>query len=150
MTGRLEPVSLAARLQQINRHLERLWGYSVNITIEPQNASLPAPLYFALRQIIIESVANSVMHGSAQTVNVVIQLLARKVQLRISDDGQGPADLEGEHRAADLVTRGIITPVTIARRVDNLGGIMRSTNSSEGISLEIELPVRRVDGGVHV
>jgi signal transduction histidine kinase len=88
-TEKKEPAaSIIIKLIKLRRSWEGIAG--VKWTIEPRVfAALPTNKFLIVRDILYESVSNSVRHGGASNVVILIDSDSRDLILTITDDGKG-------------------------------------------------------------
>lgn len=128
----LEPrkVKLAGQLKGVASELERTWKAKLNLSIRPEDLTVPVELAYEVQQIAREAVANGVRHGEAKTFSIAVSQLAAGIDLDIRDDGTG---FTGEPP---------IHPRTLAERARANGGTLTVCNSRSGAHLLITLPNR--------
>lgn len=128
----LEPrkVKLASQLKGVATELERTWQAKLNLSIRPEDLTVPVELAYEVQQIAREAVANGVRHGDAKTFSIAVSQLGAGIDLDIRDDGAG---FTGEPP---------IHPRTLAERARANGGTLTVCNSRSGAHLLITLPNR--------
>jgi signal transduction histidine kinase len=102
----------------------------VDLMLPSSSPRPPRPVESAAYFFVAEAITNTLKHGAAQHVEVVISRSAGGLRVEVGDDGAGGAAL-----GTGLGLRGI------ADRVDSLGGqlVVRS-DKGHGTLLRIELP----------
>jgi NarL family two-component system sensor histidine kinase LiaS len=141
--GRSVPTSrssLADRLEELRRRVERQWPIHVNLQLDA-TSGLPAELVEGAYRLVQESIINAARHADASVVNVTLSRTGEDLRLRIADDGrgfrfQGTYDLS----ALDGMKDG---PLTLRERVADLGGDLTLISSDTGAELLMRLPLAR-------
>jgi signal transduction histidine kinase len=127
------PLDLA---DEIGRTIEALGAHAPMFTIDIDTAlarSLPPEQTAQLLQIAREGVSNIVRHAKAKSGRVSLRQRGHKVQLEVSDDGEGFD--AGSDKQSGLGLHHI------AARVQKLGGRLRvHSNSSQGSRIIVEVP----------
>lgn len=119
----IEDFGLSAALEEFCEEFQKLQGVEVIFDGFVQNSHLDSVAATCLYRISQEAMRNAVIHGSASTVRVELDLTAdRAVRLRVTDDGVGFMVAE----ARDRPSLGI---VSMKERVRLIGGTL--TISSE-------------------
>jgi len=119
----------------------RLWDCNVALSTWPGETTLPPALGVQLSFLLAESVANAVRHGAASKVGVGVQAGGDQLILDVWDNGTGfvvSDDVIDMHRGSVGVAAG---PVSIRRRVMELGGSLDVMSSPDGAKLRIRLPM---------
>lgn len=131
---------LADRLNGLAERYRRQWSTQVDLEIDPAVHLVDDDMKPEIYSIVNEAVSNAVRHGKARNVRGSIRARGGAVEIQIVDDGRG-FPFEGEFDLAELVEmkRG---PVTLKERITSLGGNLRIRSGSNGVSLNILLPVR--------
>ena len=131
--------TLAGRLEELCRRVERQWGLRVTLETDPGLARLPRDLARAVQFMVHEGLVNAARHGGAKGVDVRAEAREGRVRLLVVDDGRGlPFRGRREHAALSVPGAG---PVTLWSRVDALGGSLTVDSSERGVRLEIVLPL---------
>lgn len=133
--------TLAGRLEELSRRVERQWGLRVTLEADPGLARLPRELARAVHFMVHEALVNAARHGGATAVDVRAEAGEGRVRLLVVDDGRG-LPFRGRREHAALSTPGA-GPVTLWSRVDELGGSLTVDSSERGVRLEIVLPLER-------
>jgi signal transduction histidine kinase len=131
------PVS---ELQPYVEYLKRLWSCEIDLAISPEKQEVPSHLSGALKLIVAESVANAVAHGAAKKINIAIAQEHNALQLKIKDNGRGLPNAKGTYELDQLSNAGL-GPRSLRERITALGGFLRLITSSQGVELQIELPL---------
>jgi signal transduction histidine kinase len=133
--------TLAGRLEELCRRVERQWGPRVTLEVDPGLARLPRELARAVQFMVHEALVNAARHGRAKAVDVRADAREDVVRLVVVDDGRGlPFRGRRDHAALSAPGAG---PVTLWSRVDALGGSLTVDSSERGVRLEIVLPLER-------
>lgn len=133
--------TLAGRLEELCRRVERQWGLRVTLEADPGLARLPRDFARAVQFMVHEGVVNAARHGRAKAVDVRAEARDGRVRLLVVDDGRG-LPFRGRRDHAQLSAPGA-GPVTLWSRVDALGGTLTVDSSERGVRLEIVLPLGR-------
>jgi len=127
--GSVRAADLERDLAALCQRLGRQWNIICNACVEVDDASIPVRLQLDLQQLIRESVANAVRHGSAGRVGVDLRSEASHFCLTIEDDGGGfPAGTAA-------------APASLAGRVGELGGELTVQSSATRTCVFMRLPV---------
>jgi len=137
--------TLAGRLEELCRRVERQWGLRVTLEAEAGLARLPRELARAVQFMVHEALVNAARHGGAKAVDVRAEAREGRVRLLVVDDGRG-LPFRGRREHAALAAPGA-GPVTLWSRVDGLGGSLTVDSSERGVRLEIVLPLERAGAG---
>jgi signal transduction histidine kinase len=119
----------------------RLWtagsAVEVEVDISGQPAGLPQDFEQHLLRIAQEAVANALKHAGANKIWVKLHLEARKLYLRIKDDGRG-FDQEGAFASLG----GHFGLLGMRERAERLGGQLRlASHPGEGTEVEVSVPL---------
>jgi two-component system sensor histidine kinase DegS len=135
----LRPVALdeLGLVPAVREHLMRCeheHGLTVDFAADV-GERLPAPVETALFRIVQEAVNNVIQHAQARRVSVTLTRDAERVQLRITDDGQGfDAQLPRSGRHIGLWS--------MCERVEQLGGQFELTSApGQGTAVTAALPL---------
>jgi PAS domain S-box-containing protein len=86
----LDELGLVPALEQYAAECAQSYGMSVDVQARGlESGRLPAPVETALYRIVQEALTNAAKHAKAQTVSVVVQRHASRVQAIVADDGCG-------------------------------------------------------------
>ena len=133
--------TLAGRLEELCRRVERQWGLTIMLETEPDLGRLPRELARDVQFMVHEAVINAARHGGAKAVEVRVEAGPDRVRLLVADNGRGlPFHGRREHAALRVPGSG---PVTLWSRIDQLGGTLTIDSSTQGVRLEIVLPLER-------
>jgi two-component system sensor histidine kinase DegS len=135
----LRPVALdeLGLVPAVREHLARCeqeHGLVVGFTAE-DGERLPAPVETALFRIVQEAVNNVIRHAQARHLSVTLTRSAERVELRITDDGQGfDAQLPRSGRHVGLWS--------MCERVEQLGGQFELASApGQGTTVTAALPL---------
>lgn len=133
----LEGQDLASALQSG----ARLWtagsGVEVEVDVTGERAALPQDLEQHLLRIAQEAVANTLKHSGATRILIKLHMEARKLYLRIKDNGRG-FDQEGAFAAVG----GHFGLLGMRERAERLGGEFRlASQPGEGTEVEVRAPL---------
>jgi len=132
---------LVTRLDELGARIERQWGLSVALRLEPPGAEIPAALTRDLYRIVHEALINAARHAQATTVHVTLSGEDTQVHLTVADNGRG-FPFHGHY---DLATLTALNPgpVMLKERIASLGGSLVIDSSGAGAYLQITLPLTR-------
>jgi signal transduction histidine kinase len=133
-------VPLGLSLQEVLSETARQWNCATSLTVDPPEATAPAPLCVHLSLMLAEAVANAVRHGQASRVRVAIRRGHKYITVGVHDDGLGFKGATFSHDDEDLVAAGI-GPFSLQERVRELGGLLGVKSSPAGVDLQIRLPL---------
>ncbi len=133
----LEGQDLSAALQSG----ARLWtagsGVEVDVDVSGANGELPEDVEQHLLRIAQEAVANTLKHSGASRILIRLHMEARKLYLRIKDDGRG-FNQEGAFASVG----GHFGLIGMRERAERLGGELRlASNPGEGTEVEVSVPL---------
>lgn len=112
-------------------------GYKVEVHVEADSARLPHEMEQNLLRIAQEAVTNTLKHAGAGQVWIRLQVQARKLYLRIRDDGRGFRDAEVFN-----ATGGHFGLIGMRERAERLGGELRlESNPGSGTLVEVMVPL---------
>src|SRR5262249_6622927 len=80
---------LVLRLKELGARIERQWGLSVALHLEPQVAEIPTALARVLYRIVHEALTNAARHAHATTLHVTLSWKDTQVHLTVADNGRG-------------------------------------------------------------
>jgi signal transduction histidine kinase len=125
-------------LKRVER-LRELWSCDIQVEVSPPDLRASLTTTRNISHMIGEAVANAARHGRARLVKVRIESRADRILLGVQDDGNGFENLTGGFSAADLATENA-GPKSLKARVDDLGGTLYLSSSTNGTSITVELP----------
>lgn len=145
---KLKPVSIAVdnRTSHMDRCLYNLaetlklqWGLNVEISVQPVNPDLPQALTDDIHYLLRESLINTARHAQASQAQATIAIEANRVNIKVSDDGNG-FPFQGRYDLAGLtaIDHG---PKTVMERIVTLNGQLIINSSAAGASLEMSVPL---------
>jgi len=133
----LEGQNLAAALESGTRLWTAGSGVDVAVGVDGQAGEIPQEMEQHLLRIAQEAVANALKHSRATRIWITLHMEARKLYLRIKDNGQG-FDQDG----AFLALGGHFGLIGMRERAERLGGEMRlASNPGEGTEVEVKVPL---------
>jgi signal transduction histidine kinase len=127
---------------QLDRQAELLgaqWNCGIETTIDPQDLTTSVSTGRAIRHLVTEAVSNAIRHGHASQVRISVSQEADMIQLTLRDNGNGFENLSGSYRSGDLELASS-GPQSLRSRVEDLGGVLYLTSSSDGAEIAIEFP----------
>ena len=133
----LEDGDLAAALEAATR----LWtaGQPVTVSVEVSGDRTPLPqeMEQQLLRIAQEAVTNSIKHANASRIGIKLQQEARKLRLRIVDNGRG-----FEEQDAFAAHGGHFGLIGMRERAERIGGELHlASRPGEGTEVEIRVPI---------
>jgi signal transduction histidine kinase len=110
-------------------------GLAIDCRIAEEARRLPPALAEGIWRVTHEALANAERHARATQVNVTLEVLAKELVLRISDNGAGFPD-QAEQRPGHYGLRGL------RERVEGLGGTLTLSPAGQpGARVEVRWPV---------
>ena len=132
--GGIQPRSLGEAIEELAERWERSSGTQFKVRLPKESLkSIPARVTLELLAITQESVSNSLRHGRARKISIVVERPDTRLTLTVSDDGCG---FDPEVVAAG---QGL---ANIRARAQAVGGVCHIRTKLGGptqISVEIEL-----------
>jgi signal transduction histidine kinase len=126
-TGGFMKVSDAERdIGALCQRLTRQWDISCGCATELAGSTMPVRLHLDIVQLVREGVANSVRHGKARHVDILLRTDGDHIALSIIDDGSG---FDDEH-----------PPASLAGRVKEAGGALTVQSRKGKTQLLLRLP----------
>ncbi|HJZ95098.1 MAG TPA: sensor histidine kinase, partial [Candidatus Solibacter sp.] len=133
----LDGQDLAAAIQSGTRMWTAGSGVDVEVEVDGPAAQLPEEMEQHLLRIAQEAVTNALKHAGARRIAVTLHLEARKLFLRIVDDGRGFDELD-----AFCSRGGHFGLIGMRERAERMGGELRlSSHPGEGTELEVTVPL---------
>jgi signal transduction histidine kinase len=132
--------NLAACLEELGQRIERQWGLSVAVTVEPPKEPLPDLFRHEIYHLVQEALINAARHAQASVARVQLGTQDEQVHIVIADDGHG-YPFHGRYDLAAL-TAMQLGPVSLQERVMALRGELMITSTESGTRLEITLPLK--------
>jgi signal transduction histidine kinase/ligand-binding sensor domain-containing protein len=133
----LEGQDLAAAIQSGTKMWAAGSGVEVEVDIDGPSTQLPEEMEQHLLRIAQEAVTNVLKHAGASKIAVRLHMEARKLYLRIVDDGRG-----FEQENAFSSRGGHFGLIGMRERAERLGGELRlSSHPGEGTELEVTVPL---------
>ena len=106
-------------------------GLAANVHAGDDLPALPAAVEVAAYRIVVEAVTNIVRHARARHCQVTLALGATALAVTITDDGIGLA-VCGHYGNGLAIMR---------ERAEELGGTVRVSDASPGVTVQARLPV---------
>jgi signal transduction histidine kinase len=133
----LEGQDLAAAIESGTR----LWmaGSGVELAVEVMGpgAKLPEEMEQHLLRIAQEAVTNALKHAGASRIDVRLQLEARRIHLRIRDNGRG-----FDQQDVFSSRAGHFGVIGMRERAERLGGeLLLASNPGEGTEVQVTVPL---------
>jgi signal transduction histidine kinase/ligand-binding sensor domain-containing protein len=133
----LEGQDLAAAIQSGTRMWTAGSGVDVEVEIEGSPAQLPEEMEQHLLRITQEAVTNVLKHAGAHRIWVKLHREARKLYLRVVDDGRG-----FDEKNAFSSRGGHFGLIGMRERAERMGGELRlASHPGEGTELEVSVPL---------
>jgi signal transduction histidine kinase len=108
-------------------------GMRVEFSVEPLGLTLSPRYFHALYRVCQEALTNSLKHGQATEVNVILKVAGRKLQLFIFDNGVGCVNIS--------LAKGFGLP-GMKQRIEELGGaVYFGSNGEMGFHVKVEIPM---------
>jgi signal transduction histidine kinase len=93
--GSLTPLPGLARLEDLMKQVQTA-GLKVELNVEGEPHELPAAVDLSAYRIIQEALTNTLKHAQASSATVLVRYAGDAVELKVIDDGRGPAANGGE------------------------------------------------------
>ena len=133
----LEELDLAQAIESGTKRLTAGTGVEVSIEVTGPVKELPEEMEQHLLRIAQEAVTNALKHAQASRIWVKLHLEARRLYLRIVDDGQG-----FDQRGAFASRGGHFGLIGMRERAERLGGEMKlASHPGEGTEVEVTVPL---------
>ncbi len=134
----LEGQDLAAALESGTRTWTAGSGVEVNVEVGGDRHELPQDMEHNLLRIAQEAVTNVLKHAGANRIQIKLHMEARKLYLRITDNGTG-FEQEGVFAALG----GHFGLIGMRERAERMGGEFRlASHPGEGTQVEVRVPLR--------
>lgn len=130
---------LATRLEGLGAQIERQWGLSVALRLEPMVAEIPRVLARDLYLIVHEALSNAARHAHATSVCITLSEEDARIHLTVADNGRG-FPVHGRYDLASL-TAANLGPAALKERIASLGGSLILVSTDGGAHLHITLPL---------
>jgi len=133
----LDSQDLAAAIESGTRMWTAGSGVDVEVDVEGPPAQLPEEMEQNLLRIAQEAVTNALKHASAHRIGVKLHQEARKLYLRVVDDGRG-----FDQQDAFSSRGGHFGLIGMRERAERMGGELRlASHPGEGTQLEVTVPL---------
>src|SRR5260370_29480170 len=133
----LEGQNLPAALEAGARQWTAGSRVEVHVDVTGGERQLPEDVEQNLLRIAQEAVANALKHAAAGTIRIRLQLEARRLCLRVEDDGRG-----FEQPEAFSTLRGHFGLLGMRERAERLGGALNlPTRPGDGTQIEVTVPL---------
>ena len=127
----LDELGLAAACTRAVERLTAEAGLAADVHAGDDLPALPAAVEVAAYRIVVEAVTNIVRHAHARRCHVTLALGATALAVTITDDGIGLA-------ACGHYGNGL---AIMRERAEELGGTVRVSDASPGVTVQARLPV---------
>lgn len=135
-TGQQRPVLTLADVESAVATALSTDGLSIDVAVAGQRGPIPAVVDSAGYRIVQESLTNVVKHADATRADVDISYAPGLVTIRVTDNGHGPTDHEGEGHGM----------TGMAERATSLGGRFHAGPEADGgFTVTAELPYAIVE-----
>lgn len=137
----LRDLGLLAALEHYVASCRQRFGIKMDLAVIGFDGleRLPEPLEVALYRIVQEAVTNSVKHGSATSINVVLQRREGSIIATIEDDGSGFDSANWRLRVLEQKRLGLLGMEERARALD--GVLTVESRPHGGTTIYVELPL---------
>jgi signal transduction histidine kinase len=134
----LDDLGLVPALRALVAEFGAQSGLTTRLSTPDHLPLLSGEAELALFRALQEGLANVAKHAGASSVSVSLLARRARVELSVSDDGQGPPDADLER----LEHRGHMGLAGMRERITALGGsVSVDGGSGAGLSLRVELPL---------
>ena len=133
----LDHLGLAAALQWYVDEVCRSANIECRFDVSEQVERLPSDLEIALYRLVQESVNNIVKHAKATVLELDLTRTAEGLELRISDNGVGIADIEYAKR----LSHGLAGMMHRVRSVEGTFNV--KSTPGKGTSIEVFVPLKK-------
>lgn len=137
-----KPIDLREELEELADHLSRYWNICVLAELASDSPMVSTQVAYDIGRIVREAVANAVRHGLARNVTIKTQTAHGRLDLEITDDGQG-FGFQGEMMDEDL-RKAAVGPRSLQERARAMGGRVRLASSPRGARVGIDLPLEKM------
>jgi signal transduction histidine kinase/streptogramin lyase len=133
----LEDQDLATAIQTGTRQWTAGSGVEVEVDVDGTRAAIPEEMEQHLLRIAQEAVSNVLKHAGATRIWIKLHLEARKLYLRIKDDGRG-----FDQNGVFSTLGGHFGLIGMRERAERLGGELRlASHPGEGTEVEVSVPL---------
>jgi signal transduction histidine kinase len=134
----LDDLGLVPALRALVADFGAQSGLTAQLSTPREVPALSGEAELALFRALQEGLANVAKHAGARRVTVSLEVARARVELSVSDDGQGPPEQDLAH----LERRGHMGLAGMRERITALGGSVSLDGASGGgFSLRVELPL---------
>ena len=131
----LERAGPAAVLQHYCEQAGRRGHFEAHVHVDPATGELGDELLYASAREVLTNIAK---HARANNVEVALDVCARQLQLKVSDDGVGFAP----ERLGDALAGGHIGLASVGERVRAVGGdLLIDSTIGRGTTVIVKLPI---------
>jgi signal transduction histidine kinase len=113
-------------------------GLEVAMSIEVDQAAIPAPTASTAFRIVQESLTNVLRHAGANRVTISVRSGNDELHVRVADDGHGAEKESGRRSTVGDGGRGVDG---MRERAALLGGTLTTESSPAGFTVEAVLPI---------
>jgi signal transduction histidine kinase len=131
--------SLAARLDELVKRVERQWGLRVEFKEEYLEPRISKEFADEIYHIVHEALINAARHANASVVRLEIGSRDNQMQITVDDNGVG-FPFRGYYDHTALTDRKL-GPVMLKERIASVGGSLSIKSTDSGSRLEITLPL---------
>jgi signal transduction histidine kinase len=139
--GKLKVLGLLQTLQSLCRDVSRESKVAVGFEAREVPPGIPDDTALCLFRVAQEALQNAVKHSGARSVSMRLTRVARKLVLRVADDGKG-FDMLASHQAG-------LGLLTMRERVELCGGSLTiETVTGHGTAIEATVPLAPADHAI--
>jgi signal transduction histidine kinase/ligand-binding sensor domain-containing protein len=133
----LEDQDLASAIQSGTRQWTAGSGVEVEVDVDGTRPKIPEEMEQHLLRIAQEAVTNVLKHAGATRIGIKLHLEARKLYLRIRDNGRG-----FDQNGVFSTLGGHFGLIGMRERAERLGGELRlASHPGEGTEVEVSVPL---------
>jgi signal transduction histidine kinase len=133
----LQNQDLATAIQTGTRQWTAGSGVEIEVAVDGSHTRIPEEMEQHLLRIAQEAVANVLKHAGATRIWIKLHLEARKIYLRIKDNGRG-----FDQNGVFATLGGHFGLMGMRERAERLGGELRlDSHPGEGTEVEVSVPL---------
>jgi signal transduction histidine kinase len=136
----LDDLGLMAALERLCDNVEHRAGVAASLRLEGTIPALTPAAELTVYRIAQEALSNVDQHAGASSVEVTLSVVGDRLQLRITDDGEGFDQRAGDAAAVE----GSLGLPGMLERAELVGGTVQvRSRPGEGTTVVVSIPVER-------